>query len=107
MDEGIQNRILEQAQGRVSLNAADVNIQSFLLQALRVSSGVRFRKIPAILQAADHRIPPRFWLERKFRRRMNVPDNETALKIRVTQVMTVDRELQILLGKLPHFQQKL
>jgi hypothetical protein len=79
MDEGVQQRVLEPAKGRVRLDAADVNVQSLALERLGVSVRLFLGKVAAILEPADDRIPPRLRFEREFLRGMDVPDDESAV----------------------------
>ena len=93
-DEGVQQRVGEPAQRRVSRHTGDVDFVALGAQRLRCGFRVSLVEVTAIASAAHHRVAPLLQLERKLGRREHVPRDVRALKVGIARVTAVVRQTQ-------------
>ena len=95
VNEGVQNGVLEPAEGGVGFNAVHVNVPAFLGEVIGITAGGLFVEITAIAGAADDGEPPGLWLQGKGGSDGDVPDDEGAVEVGVLEIALPGGEMEL------------
>ena len=106
-DHGIEDGIVEVAQGRIGGHPGDAHVEPLALQGIAEGSSAPLDEVAAIRDATDDGIAPFLRLDGEFRSRDDVPDHVGPAHIGISAVAAVVRQVQVAAGELANLRDRL